>query len=239
MGFGYLFIGYLVVYLLSSTAGVVGLSSVAVCLGTLLLYVGFAKLCRFHNAFVYGRWFSVLLLVASIGVAFSDISAMLLWDIPFLGELYDSIVGWTSFFLSICLQLAILYGVRMLSAELELSKITSAAMRNMLFVSLYAVLYIVGKLPIAAQFLQFLMLATVLLNLACVFLNLLLLLNCTKSICASGDEEIAPKKYRWEWLNRLGDTYEKNQQRMNEQARADGEEWMRRRQEKKRKNKRK
>lgn len=65
-----------------------------------------------------------------------------------------------------------------------------------------------------------------------IFCNLFLIVTCAKDICPAGDEEVAPKRYRFEWLNRIGDAYERNRQRSIERTTKEAEEALRRRQEK-------
>ncbi len=98
-------------------------------------------------------------------------------------------------------------------------------------------LYISQNLGLSDAVKGYVVLFTNLFNLIWIIFNLVLLLGCTKGICQAGDEEITPKRSRFEWVNRIGDAYEKTHEKMNEQARADGEAFMRRRQEKKKKKK--
>jgi hypothetical protein len=62
-------------------------------------------------------------------------------------------------------------------------------------------------------------------------LNLLLLINCAKDICPAGEEEQPIKRSRFQIINRIGDAYERNQQRAVERTMQEAEEKMRRRQE--------
>jgi hypothetical protein len=53
--------------------------------------------------------------------------------------------------------------------------------------------------------------------------NLLLLLSCTKNICAEGQEDVPKTPHRFEWLNRLDRSYERTRQKNIDDARAAGE----------------
>ena len=68
---------------------------------------------------------------------------------------------------------------------------------------------------------------------AVVFLNLLLLISCNKNICAAGDEDQPPRKSRFEFINRMSETYNKTHQKNIDNAKRDAEEFVRRRREKK------
>ena len=62
--------------------------------------------------------------------------------------------------------------------------------------------------------------------------DLVLLLQCAKNICAEGDEEVAPKRSRFGWINRIGDAYSRVHDELNEKSHADGEAFMQRRMQK-------
>ena len=62
-------------------------------------------------------------------------------------------------------------------------------------------------------------------------LNLLLLANCAKDICPAGEEDQPFKRSRFALVNKIGDAYERNQQRAVERTMRETEERLRRRQE--------
>ncbi|MBQ8416954.1 MAG: hypothetical protein IJX13_08700 [Clostridia bacterium] len=239
MGFGYLLMGYLTVFLLYILASSVGVGPFALLIGYLLMLYGLLQLRRFQSSFSIAAILTLPLSVTAVLECVKEIFTWLLWDIPFWGTGFTVGLGWTSFLLLICFQFAMLYGIRMLSMEVGLPKITSAAVRNTLFVGIYACVYIVGQFPASEWLRPYLTLSVNLLNLICAFCNLLLLLSCNKNICAAGDEEVTPKRSRFDWVNRMDDKFESLHQTMNEGARKDGEELMRRHLEKKNKKKKK
>ena len=95
------------------------------------------------------------------------------------------------------------------------------------------------NLSFAASFRQYLTFSTVLFNIAWLALNLLLIVSCAKNICPAGDEEVTPRRSRFEWINRMGDAYEESHTKLREQARHDGEELRRRHEERKHRKKKK
>ena len=60
-------------------------------------------------------------------------------------------------------------------------------------------------------------------NLVYLISNVALLLRCAKNICAEGDEEVAPKPSRFEWINRIGNSYNQTMEKLKENSRADGD----------------
>ena len=145
------------------------------------------------------------------------------------------------FFLIMVFHAALMSAIREIAMGVELPKIASAAIRNLIILALYAVVYIFyyvpGLMGDAAR--GYLTLSMTLLNLAWIVCNLLLLLNCTKSIAAEGQEEIEPKRYKWEFLNRVGDRFEENMKKASESNRDAIEEHLRQKQEKKKKKEKK
>lgn len=239
MGFGYLLLGYLTVFLLYILASSVGIGPFALLAGYLLMLYGLLRLRRFQSSFSIALILTMPLALATLPDCIKTVAAWLLWDIPLLGATFDMVLGWISFLLLICFQFAMLYGIRMLAMEVELSKIAAAAVRNTLFVGIYASVYIVGQIPVSEWLRPYLTLSVNLLNLICAFCNLVLLLSCTKNICPAGDEEVAPKQSRFGWVNRMDDKFESMHQSINDGARKDGEALMRRHLEKKEKRKKK
>ncbi len=235
MGFGYLTIGYLLASLLYLTAQALGVGSLASIAGYGLMFYALTTLCRYHKAFLPARWLSLACAVLSIYDIFVDASAIFLFDLPILQETVRQAMHWSGFCTEILLLLATLWGVRALSAVVGLGKLSAAALRDMIFVGLYAVLYLLCNLPLFVDLRPYLVLSMQLCNLAVIVFVLLLFLQCTKNICPAGDEEVTPRRSRFDWVNRISDAYDRTHERMTEQARADGEEFQRRRAEKKRK----
>lgn len=237
MGFGYLLLGYLVAFLLYLTVQALGVGSLALLLGYLLMFYGLYLLCRYHSAFTASKWLLIPLCVTACYRLAEDISALFLLDVPFVGGTVGEVVDWVTFFLLAFFQFAMLYGIRMLADSVGLKKHSSAALRNTLFVGGYALLYIAGNLPLFQTVKSYLTLSVTLLNLVWVVCNLWLLAGCMKDICPAGEEELAPKQSRFAWVNRMNDAYDRAHEKLNQQSRADGEQLRRRKQEKKRRKK--
>ncbi len=237
MGFGYLLIGYLVAFLIYLTVQALGVGSLALLLGYLLMLYGLMTLSKYNSAFNASKWLLLPMLLGALYLLIADISTLFLLDIPIVGGTVRTVADWSIFLLGMVFQCALLYGIRMISDEVGIKKLSFAAMRNTVLIGIYAVLYISQSLEMSDSVKAYVVLFTNLFNLVWIIFNLILLLGCTKNICRAGDEEIEPKRSRFEWVNRVGDAYERTHQKMNEQARADGEAFMRRRQEKKKKKK--
>ena len=233
MGFGYLFIGYLITFVIYLTVNSLGFGGVALLLGYGVMFYALNTLTLYHKAFAYAKWVQLPLALTAVYSLLSSLSEQLLLGIPFVTPTVDAVFEWITFLLLIFFNIALLFGIRMLAREVELMHIAVKAVRNSVFVGLYAVLTLIARLPILPEhFKAYLTLPIVMLDVVWIVLNLLLLISCTKNICPAGDEDQPPKRSRFEWINRIGDTYEKNRQRAIDSTTREAEEVLRRRQEK-------
>lgn len=233
MGFGYLLLGYLIAFLLSMTAGALGFGSLALLFGFAMMLVGLWRLSRYHSAFKLSVWILLPMLVTAIYWLFSDIGTLFLLSLPFTDGIVRTVMEGADLALTVLFQLALLYAIRMLADSIELKRLSAAALRNTLFVGIYAMLRLAQYLSIPAQAKGYVVLFANLFQLLWIVCILWLLLNCMKSIGRAGEDEEEPTHSRIGWLNRLHDAYERTHDKLNAQARADGEELMRRRREKK------
>lgn len=235
MGFGYVFFGYLIAFLLSMTASALGFGSLALLLGLALMLMGLQKLCRYHRAFGLAKWLTLPLFILSLYWLLCDIDTMLLLALPIASEAVRTVADWLDLGLTVLFQLSLLYAIRMLSDSIELKKLSRAALRNTLFVGIYAMLRLAQNLSIPEAARAYIILAANVFEILWIICVCFLLLSCMKNIGSEGEDEKAPSRSRIGWINRINDAYERTHDRLNEQARADGEEFMRRRREKKKK----
>ena len=234
MGFGYLFIGYLITFVIYMTVNSLGFGGLALLIGYGVMFLGLWHLCLYNHVFIYAKWLQIPLLVTAVYDLFRSLDTLFLWNLGFFGETVKGIFEWITFILLITFNVAMLYGIRVLARDVGLSHISVKAVRNTVFVFLYAFLSLISKLPFlqteAIQ--QYLTLPIILVDLVWIVLNLLLLISCAKNICPAGDEDMPAKRSRFEWINRVGDTYERNRQKAIDDTRREAEEALRRRQEK-------
>lgn len=225
MGFGYLLIGYLVTFVLYLTVETLGFGWLALLLGYVLMALGLRELCRFCRAFGWSLWLLVPMLVPTLYDALVSLRAWFAWNLPVVTPTVSAVMEWVFFFLMITFNVAMLYGIRVIAARVELPSTVAAAVRNSLFVGAYAVVYVVSRLPFAwmAAATPYLGVVLVVFNLAWLFCNLGLLLSCNKNICRADDVEQTPKESRMGWLNRLNAAYEKNHETLTNAGRENRE----------------
>lgn len=232
MGFGYLLLGYLTTFLLKMLASALGVGSLALLIGYLLMWMGLRTLRLFCRAFEWVEWTLYPMIATALFGLLCDLSNLFLWNIPFLSGI-SSVTVWVDFVLIMVYHAALLSAIREIGEQVEHKRISSAAIRNSVIVLLYAIVYMLyfipGLFPEGAR--SYLTLSMTLLNIAWIFCNLWLLLNCTKDIVAQGQEDPAPKRYKWEFLNRMGDRFEENMKKAADSNREAIEEHLRKKQE--------
>ncbi len=234
MGFGYLLFGYLITFVLYITVSNLGFGGLALLLGYGLMLLGLWELNRYHRAFAYAKWLLFPLLLTAVYELFRSLDALFLWKFAFFGTAVENVFSWLQFLLLILFNLALLYGIRMISRDLGILHMVTAAIRNSIFVGIYAVLYLVAHFPIQPiqQIQGYFTLPVVLSNVVWIVCNLVLLVACNKNICRAEDEAQPPKPSRFGFLNRLNESYERNRQRSVETTTRDAESFLRKRQEK-------
>ena len=241
MGFGWLLIGYLVTFVFEMTANALKVGPLVVLLGYALMLRGLIGLRRFCKPFLIAAWILAPLFLLNLYRDLALFDEWFLWEIPFVTSSVTSAVDWLEFLFLMIFHAAMLSAVRVLALRVDLQRTAVATMRNLIVVFLFAVLYVIARLPLpeldGAR--PYLTLAVTVLNLAFIFLNLILLLSCTKNICPEGEEDPPPKRYRWNLLNRIGDKFAQTQEQAVQKQREDIENHLRRRREKRASKKRK
>ncbi len=239
MGFGYLLLGYLVTFVLKLTASALHLGSLALLVGYGLMLFGLWRLKDYCRSFLWAGGVTCALLLTAVWRALEDLSQIFLWS--FLPHGAETVMAWVEFLLIMLFHAALLSAIRELGMRVELNCISAAAVRNAVILLVYGVVYVLYSLPIPAWdgvrvYFNF---SLNLLNLVWIVCNLLLLLSCAKNICPAGQEEPQPKRYRWNVLNRIGDTFSGNMKKAADSNREEIENYLKKRQEKREQRKKK
>ena len=230
MGFGWLFLGYIVSFVLYSVAKLLSAGFAAHLTGYLLMLRGLWELRRYRKEFLLPLGGVAVLFPITVYEALEELGGTFLWRLPFVTPEVTAVVDWVNFAVVLFLHFGVYYAIACLAGEVDLPK----TVRGAVFVGsigvLYAVLYVIFRLPAlgpaAARF-------SIPLTVYLLFwriCDICLLISCCKNICPEGDEEVAPRKYRWEFLNRTGARFSENFRRAADSARAAREETLRRRQ---------
>ena len=230
--------GYLISFLLKMLAGALGVGSLALLVGYFMMWTGLRTLRLYCSSFSWAERALYPMLAVTCYRAVEDLATLFWWDLPILTSMSGA-VEWVEFGLIMIFHAALLSAIREIGMQVGLPKISAGAIRNMIVLALYLVVYTAYRVPMG--FLDsvrgYFGLSVTLLTLVWIIADLALLLNCTKDIVAAGQEDPAPKRYKWEFLNRIGDRFEENFKKASDSNREAIEEHLRKKQEKNRKKK--
>lgn len=189
MGFGYVLVGYFFANIMGTVHSVFGFAQLV---GYPLMLVGFRKLAAYQRGFLKCFYLSFAALPFSV---YRTYLSLIAFGVPFPEPLagFAAAVDWIYFAFFLLLEGLWLLSVGALSAELSFPKTQSAAYRNMIFVGLYALIYLVTGLPFVAQTQasKYFVVPFLLLRTAALFLNLWLLYLCYRNICPAEEEQLS------------------------------------------------
>ena len=234
MGFGYLLLGYLATFVLYLTANRLGVGAFVLLFGYVLMLWGVLKLEKFEKRFGFAKLLLIPLLLGGVYQAIGEVLALLKISFPlFSSEMATTVYSWCLFLFLMLLQTVLLLSVASIAKGVGLIHISSKALRNLIFLGLYVLLYLLCNLPFAwvEAAKPYLIPPTVICQLLLIGLNLVLFLSCMKNIAPAGEEDPEPKRYRWEFLNKVGDAFERNRREAAESGRAYAEEKLRKKKE--------
>lgn len=191
MGFGWLFVGYFFVQVISLYSPL----SFAMLAGYPMMILGLWLLAPYHKHFKtaffssflaipFAIWFS-LYAFSQLGVGTGAI---------FKGPLFD-IAEWGYFAFNFLFTVIILTAILSLCRELALMSLQGTAMRNLLVFGAMCVLDLISRMPFlsGARIGGYLVLTVLFLKLIIIFLNLHLIFSCYRRIAPEGEELSAPR----------------------------------------------
>jgi hypothetical protein len=212
---------------------------VALLVGYGVMLGGLWILRYYQSAFKWAIRLLVPLFVTALYRTVGDFNELLLLGLPIFDGAWSTAYTWVTLALVTAFNLAMLYGISRIARDVGLNKTVVAAVRNAIFVGIYAVLAIVANLPLSETVRAYLAFPLFGFDLLWIICNLLLLLSCTKDICPAGDEDQPERPSRIGFIDRLNRAYEQNRQRAVETQTRDAEEFLRRRKEKREQKKKK
>lgn len=217
MGFGILFIGYFITYVLSmNTVGVVFriLGYAIMCKATL-------KLSEYDVKFKTSAYLSLsLVFINALGATLELVSFlydnMVISSNPFSGVRWDIVTLYVEPLVVLAFHILLLLAIRSIAKDTDMPKIVASAGRNIFFIGLYYLLSFLRYLlppAILESYNENMSLPMVLLYLVWIFFNHALLISCYSHICDEADFEMTPKRSRIAFLNKYMDALEKKRER--------------------------
>ena len=211
MGFGILTVGYYLTYLFGMVwkGEIWGILMIIV--GCLSVGMALLSLSEYEPSFRWALAFDAFMLLPAAYRLVSFLSASFLWDLPFLGGAVETAVEYAELIGFIGFGAALLAAVRSLASDVEDTRIVTAAVRNLVFLGIYALLSVLTLLPLgyAGAF----GLAAMLAQLVFHVLMGLMLFSCYMRICDEGDKDMPLKKSRFAWVNKMREERARREQR--------------------------
>lgn len=228
MGFGYLFIGYLL-----ATNPVY--SAFTAVFGVLLIAFAMHRLGRFNLPLRHaGLLVYPMLVTEGARFVFELLRLLSLVPLSLFTSVSDVLMP-ISTVLMLLFHERLLSGIEELAIETELPKVRYRAKRNRLFAILTYLLSLAITLPIRADgyllFAGSAFLPTLIALLVCIVLNAMLIWSCYMWICLPEDLDMKRKKTGIAWLDRIEDKLEADEEKRQAEKKEELEKLFKSRQE--------
>jgi uncharacterized membrane protein len=243
MGFGLLFIGYFLHYLL----GLNQLITFTTLIGCVLMYVGLSSLSLYCHTFNFARYTTFALALTAFYRTAEGITELFPVTISFVNDAIGYYVSLLELMVTVVFHVFLAIAIKEICLRTGVQKTAVRAMTNLVAVVLYELLWFSystaqqrsSMMPASVEqrsFSGMLYGFTMLMKLIWIFSNLTLIGSCYRRICPAGQEAAdakrAKKPSRFAFVNRVRERYQASeekairedrayrQQRYDEQARA-------------------
>ncbi len=210
MGFGWLFFGYVLEYVL----GMSPYGCFVFLIGYGVMYRGLCELRRYCRAFSRAIWVLIPLMPVALFRTVAGLDSLFSWGLEFVGAPWNQVAVWTDLLLVLAYHFFLTLAIRELAKRVSSPKQAIYATRNFLIVLLYgcvAVLWRTGVLSGSPAWGVLL-----LLQLVWAVMNSVMLYSCYMHICPAQERERTPSRFAF--VNRLRARFE---QKENEAIEAD------------------
>ena len=208
MGFGLLFIGYFITYVMSMNP----IGVVFRVLGYLLIARAAWKLSQYDGKFKAAQYSALALAALNLIdgiIRLTDFlySNMVISVNPFPAVAGDILSKYAEPLAVLAFHVLMLLAIRSLAKETGISKIVISVHRDLFFIGVYYILSFVAYLPLPIQesYNRYMGFPLILLYFAWIFLEHQLVFSCYIHICDEGDVDMTPKRSRFAILNKLMD----------------------------------
>lgn len=197
MGFGVLFIGYVVTFLFAMTK----LSVITNLFGALIMMYALTLLSR------YNRFFKYALIASGALTVYGIVYLIFVLFMNSSPEIMETVLTYVKAGIVFLYHIPLLKGISQLAYEVELPKVARKAVRNLSFTIVYFVFEIFTLLPfpqkIAEEINLYVSFPVLCMGLIWLVLNGILLFSCYMWICLEGDEDMEAKESKFEIVNKL------------------------------------
>lgn len=219
MGFGVLFIGYFITYIMSiNTFGVFFRL-----FGYLVMTYAGIKLASYNKNFRYPVYVSSILAILSALQSASRIMGYLYDNMVISSNIFDGafdrVIGYVDEIFVFAFHIVLLLAIRAIAKDTEISKIQYAATRNIFLIALYIVLRVVAFIPLPIQnsYNQNMGIPLFMFYLVWIVLDAVIIFSCYYGICDENDTDMKRKPSRFAFINQY------REERDAKQAKAEAE----------------
>ncbi len=211
MGFGLLFIGYLLTFLLSMAGGY---GSYPAIVGCIVMLYATTKLVDYEPRFKYA-FFSIIPMAICVAFDLSvAITSMTGGSLPgFLGwSVTSNVIQYAKWVFTWGFNIVLLWAVAKLAGKTGIDKTARAAWRNMIIYCVFLVMFVVTSfLPGSLTVAPYLAMAQYALYIILTILISVSLFSCYMRICDENDQEMKAKPSRFGFVNRFREEYDRRE----------------------------
>lgn len=219
MGFGLLFLGYLIAFLLYLNP----YAAVTRLVGYCVIFAALTKLRRHNRWFAFSQTAAIPLMVLALVDSVIDIITRIMGEgTPAAMTAATGGIETAMTLLLLVFHACLLMAVYTIAQDTELPSLATAARRNLVLIAAYAVLHGIWSLPVQLgdSYTVTLSLMVFVLQLIWTVANLILIFRCYMWICLEGDEDMAQKPSRFAFVNRFREKFERHNQKAAAEAQA-------------------
>lgn len=219
MGFGVLFIGYFITYIMSINSFGVFFRL----FGYLVMTYAGVKLASYNKSFRYPVYVSSVLALLSALQSASLIMGYLYDNMVISSNIFDGafdhVIGYIDDAFMCAFHIILLLAIRAIAKETEVSKIEYESLRNIFLIALYYILRVVAYLPLPIQnaYNATMGVPLFMFFIVCLVLDAVIIFSCYYGICDENDTEMKRKPSRFAFINQY------REERDAKQAKAEAE----------------
>lgn len=207
MGFGILFIGYIITFIFSLNP----YGYVAELIGYIFMLAALCKLAPYSKNFRYAKYTAFPSIAIFAFLSFAQIAPKLGFEVQFD---FINVVNVIMVALVFIYHYFLLFGIRDIAKETEIVKIKEKSVRNFIVGVFYYVLTVISYLPFSFRenFIKYFGLSVTLFGFVWFVMNIILIYSCYMWICLEGDEDMECKKSRFAFVNKLRDDFNRKEE---------------------------
>lgn len=205
MGFGLLFIGYVITFISSLNPFGVYIRA----FGSILVLLATRKLRQYNSFFKYPLYISFVFIALNFAAVITSILdfmyEIMLMSSNLVPAVLDTSLMYLNAFVAIVLNLSLLVAIKAIAKDTGSDNIASSCITGIFFVSVYFVLdLLLYILPgsIGASYTKYMSMPIVLLNIVWLIMNAVLIFRCYVRICDENDVDMNAKESKFKLFHK-------------------------------------